>query len=111
MIVEPPRPMIGRAGQPVNLTCTATGSPTPTITWFRDRVMIPGAIFQFLYIPSAKPEDRGSYFCVATNSEGSMESSQALVNLEGMASSAIVSSYTVSLTDSFLLCKDLFPYP
>jgi hypothetical protein len=84
MITESPRPTTGRAGQPINLTCTVTGSPTPAITWFRDRDVIPNAIFQFLYIPAAKPEDRGSYYCRAENSEGVAQSDQALVTLEGI---------------------------
>ena len=86
MIVDGPQTTVGRVGQPINLTCTATGSPPPAITWFRDNAMIEDAIFQFLYIPAAKPQDRGFYYCRAVNSEGSDQSSQVAVTLEGMVS-------------------------
>ena len=81
--MEPPSAITGRAGQAINLTCTVTGSPTPSITWLKDGTVVVNAIFQFLYFPMVKPEDRGSYVCVAENSEGRAMSPNALLNLDG----------------------------
>ena len=83
-ITEPPMRTTGRVGQAINLTCTATGVPTPTITWFRDGSTVEGAVFQFLYLPSAKPEDRGYYYCTAGNTQGSVQSDSILLTLDGM---------------------------
>ena len=46
--------------------------------------MVDGAVFQFLFFPSVKPEDRGFYYCVAENSEGMAVSDPALLSLDGM---------------------------
>lgn len=61
------------------------GVPTPSITWFQDGNVVEGAIFQFLYFPSVRPEDRGLYYCEAKNSEGTVESNTALLNLDGVS--------------------------
>lgn len=83
MFVDPPAPTSGRVGQAINLTCTVTGSPTPSIVWYKDNSTIVGAIFQHLYIPSVRPNDRGYYSCVATNTEGSEQSARVLLRLDG----------------------------
>ena len=83
-IVEPPLDTTGRAGQAINLTCIATGIPTPSIKWFQDDKIVDGATFQFLYFPSVKPTDRGYFYCVAENSEGSVDSNKILLSLAGI---------------------------
>lgn len=83
-ITEQPMSTTGRVGEAINLTCTATGIPTPTITWFRDGSTIEGAVFQFLYFPSVKPENRGYYYCTAENTQGSVQSDRILLTLDGM---------------------------
>ncbi|KAF0294269.1 Lachesin [Amphibalanus amphitrite] len=64
--------------QRVELHCHATGFPPPEITWRRDNnALLPtgSAIYRgnVLVIHNIKKEDRGMYYCVATNgvSEGS----------------------------------------
>ncbi|ESO88860.1 hypothetical protein LOTGIDRAFT_125492, partial [Lottia gigantea] len=61
-------------GEPVELTCTATGSPTPTIEWFRGNdqpvqssVSVVNGVFR---IESATKSDESEYYCKATNSAG-----------------------------------------
>lgn len=83
-IVDPPAPTSARVGQAINLTCTATGSPTPSITWFKDGNRVAGAVFQYLYIPSVGPQDRGYYYCVATNLAGTAQSASVLLTLNGI---------------------------
>uniref|UniRef100_A0A3B3VSB1 Heparan sulfate proteoglycan 2 n=1 Tax=Poecilia latipinna TaxID=48699 RepID=A0A3B3VSB1_9TELE len=55
-----------REGEPLRLYCRATGSPTPKLTWLKDRTDI-GTLF----IPNIKLSDAGTYMCVGSNSVGS----------------------------------------
>ena len=73
----------GRLGQNVSLICSASGSPTPAITWFRNGMLIDGEIFPSLNFPSLSPEDRGFYFCMANNTVGSIRSDTVLVSIQG----------------------------
>ena len=84
VIVDPPAPTSVRVGQTVNLTCTITGTPTPSITWFKDGRIVEGAIFQYFYIPSVRPADRGYYECEAKNSEDTVQSASVLLQIIGM---------------------------
>jgi hemicentin len=63
-------------GQTVELTCEATGTPTPRIEWLRDnsaliadgeRIIIEG---NQLTINNARPSDSGEYMCLAINAAG-----------------------------------------
>ena len=85
-IVTPPSDTVGRIGDAINLTCAVTGVPTPSISWFRSERIVEGAVFQFLYIPSVRLEDRGVYYCRAENSEGTAVSSEAVLFLDGKTS-------------------------
>ncbi|XP_072938511.1 cell adhesion molecule Dscam1-like isoform X2 [Epargyreus clarus] len=71
------------AGEPVAMHCQTTGSPTPQVTWLKQRGSasdyIPlvnlGGRFQFLsngslWIESALPYDEGHYMCRAENGVG-----------------------------------------
>ena len=62
-------------GKPLNITCQATGNPTPTVEWKREngnKSMTPkehsskGAVLPF---DSVSEGDMGIYFCVAVNSK------------------------------------------
>lgn len=72
------RSVIAAERKRVELQCYATGFPTPEITWRRDNnALLPtgSAIYRgnVLVIHNIKKEDRGMYYCVATNgvTEGS----------------------------------------
>ncbi|KAL5019979.1 hypothetical protein ScPMuIL_002871 [Solemya velum] len=59
-------------GEDVNLTCSATGIPSPNITWTRaDGGTLPtgGALSRghILHLPNINENDRGIYRCVADN--------------------------------------------
>ncbi|CAH0405117.1 unnamed protein product [Chilo suppressalis] len=83
--VMEPRDEAVLAGEPLALHCQTTGSPTPQITWMKQRGptstdFIPlvnlGGRFQFLsngtlYIESALSYDEGSYMCRSENGVGS----------------------------------------
>ena len=69
-----------KLGKPWNITCQATGNPTPTVEWKREyhlqwngnKSMTPrehrskGAVLSF---DSVSEGDLGVYFCVAVNSK------------------------------------------
>ncbi|XP_063705703.1 lachesin-like isoform X2 [Culicoides brevitarsis] len=72
-------------GQDVVLKCYAEGYPRPTITWTRDlNAILPAGgqstEGQELRIKNCRKEDRGLYFCSASNNVG--EPVQKSVNLE-----------------------------
>lgn len=69
---------------PINLTCTADGTPAPTYQWFKDGAQIPGETKEFLYIEEAAPEDRGNYTCVAINRHGRIKSNPARITIPGV---------------------------
>ncbi len=72
---------------PINLTCTAEGSPAPSYLWYKDGALIPGETRAYLYIEETAPDDRGNYTCVAINAEGQEESEPARIIIPGMNTS------------------------
>ena len=75
----------------VNLTCVVSGSPQPSIQWYKDNAPLPGEVYPSYYIQSVELDDRGVYHCKAMNSEGSVVSNAAVINILG------VQQYTVEL--------------
>ncbi len=67
----------------LNLTCSASGSPSPSYSWYKDGELVLGETTSFLYISEAHPEDRGDYTCKATNDVGEDVSNAASVNVPG----------------------------
>ncbi len=66
-ITSPPEPQLSNLYFSVNLTCIASGTPEPNITWYKDGERIPDQRLPFLYLPELQLEDRGFYHCVAEN--------------------------------------------
>ncbi|XP_014849228.1 PREDICTED: basement membrane-specific heparan sulfate proteoglycan core protein isoform X5 [Poecilia mexicana] len=80
-IVTPAGPLRVRVGEPINLECQASGEPRPSVSWHRldnnrkttltsPVPMDSNAVMQILV---ARPEDSGTYVCVARNTEGTTE--------------------------------------
>ncbi|XP_075461950.1 basement membrane-specific heparan sulfate proteoglycan core protein isoform X3 [Ascaphus truei] len=64
------------AGDRATLRCSATGNPTPTITWSKLRAPLPWqhqVINNTLVIPNAAQQDSGQYICNASNTAGYSE--------------------------------------
>ncbi|KAM4611104.1 basement membrane-specific heparan sulfate proteoglycan core protein [Polymixia lowei] len=79
--VTPVGPVRVRVGEPINLECQASGEPRPSVTWHRldstRKTMLSSpvpmesnAVMQVLV---ARPEDSGTYVCMARNNEGTSE--------------------------------------
>ncbi|KAG8431338.1 hypothetical protein GDO86_019022 [Hymenochirus boettgeri] len=77
--VVPHGPVRVTVGDPINLDCVGTGDPRPVLSWHRtgDRQrlkpqnLVPLDHHAVLQILSARPEDSGSYTCIAQNPSGS----------------------------------------
>ena len=99
-IVQKTRPVIERGPQTtfvgiyssVNLSCIVSGSPQPSIQWYKDDAPLQGQVYPSYYIQSVELNDRGVYYCEAMNSEGTVESSRAVINILG------IQQYTVELS-------------
>ncbi|XP_077368176.1 basement membrane-specific heparan sulfate proteoglycan core protein isoform X8 [Festucalex cinctus] len=79
--VTPVGPVHVRLGEPINLECQASGEPRPSVSWHRldsERKIklsspVPAESNAVMQILVARPEDSGTYVCVARNNEGSAE--------------------------------------
>ena len=66
-ITGQPASTTANAGQSVTLSLTATGSPTPTIQWFKDGQAVTGATNTSLTFTSVFGGDAGSYTATVSN--------------------------------------------
>ncbi|NXX87426.1 SMP protein, partial [Urocolius indicus] len=60
-------------GSAVELSCRAEGSPLPLLSWFRGDTVLreePAATSLSLVLEPLRPEESGSYRCVAENRHG-----------------------------------------
>lgn len=87
-----PQDAFGLLKQPLSLRCQADGEPPPLIIWYKDGQQVesirerPGTSNKIikseeLMFLSFEPEDEGTYYCNASNSEGWTKSSYANVRL------------------------------
>ncbi|MEQ2201980.1 hypothetical protein XENOCAPTIV_021837, partial [Xenoophorus captivus] len=85
--VTPVGPVRVRVGEPINLECQSSGEPRPSVSWHRldnnrkttlssPVPMDSNAVMQILV---ARPEDSGTYVCVARNTEGTAETKVEVV--------------------------------
>ena len=95
-LVEHPGDVVVGRDEPATLRCEAVGQPRPEITWIKDgapvrtapadqsshRVLLPsGALFFLKAVQSGTEDDRGTYWCRATNSDGEVESRKAQLDI------------------------------
>ena len=79
-----PANQVYRLGDLANISCAASGQPTPTYQWIFNDVPLPGEVSPNLIIPSVGTEHRGLYYCIATNEAGTDQSTKAELTLEGI---------------------------
>jgi len=88
-------------GDTVTLSAAFTGSPTPTYSWTKNGVPIPGATDStYTFIPAATTES-GTYIVTALNTYGSLSSS-AIVTVNALPTSfKNISSASFTYTQNF----------
>ena len=69
------------AGASVTFSVVATGTPTPTYQWFKNGTAITGATNSSYTIASVVPTDAATYAVSATNSQGTITSSGAVLTV------------------------------
>ena len=69
-------------GQPVNLTCNATGTDV-VYQWMRNGVIISDDNSSVLSINEIKQSDDGIYQCIVSNKGGNVTSYPAMVRVYG----------------------------
>ena len=84
-IIQPPISQSVTEGYPVNLSCVASGIPTPTLVWTFNNGDLPSGINQtdhegesFLVSPSVTKGMNGTYKCTAKNKANTTSSSASL---------------------------------
>ena len=83
VIVTPPvEQNVPYEGQAV-FECSATGTPDPAYSWFKNEELIEGEDLPTLYFSTVLVSDRGLYHCAVANSEGSDQSQQVYLKLTG----------------------------
>ena len=95
-ILEHPLNMTVARNEPVTLSCKASGTPTPSIEWYRNgqpvktapddpvshRILLPdGSLFFLRAMQSKKEQDGGIYWCVASNERGVARSNNATLEI------------------------------
>ena len=87
ILENPENSIIASVGQTVTFTCSATGEPSPTISWTFNNVTLPPVMFEtndgvsVLTITDIQTTDIGIYRCTASNSQGSATSGSASLQL------------------------------
>ena len=84
VLVKPPQTVFAELYTDVELECEAVGNPEPVLTWFRDGLEIEGATQKTLVVDEVGISDRAVYHCTAANSQGSVTSDGAYLNIIGL---------------------------
>ncbi len=69
------------AGSSVTFSVTVSGSPSPTVVWYRNGLTFNGWTGTSLTLASVSSNDAGNYWAVATNSAGSATSATATLTI------------------------------
>ena len=116
-IIEPPKSQSVTEGYPVNLSCVASGIPTPTFVWTFNNGDLPSGINQtdhegesFLVSPSVTKGMNGTYKCTAKN-KANTTSSSAILRVYGKFSyndidkDNVVTTTTMTLIMTMIMLK------
>lgn len=77
----PPYSVTGQLHNLMTIQCAAVGSPQPYVTWYRNGdVYYQGSTVSF---NALHPNNRGVYYCNATNTVASVSSQEILLNISG----------------------------
>ncbi|MBD5781329.1 VCBS repeat-containing protein [Pelagicoccus sp. NFK12] len=76
-----PQDQVATRGQPLTLSVEIEGGFRPTITWFRNGVLLAGYEGLEITLPDMQPNKAGTYHAVATNAAGSTETSSFVVGV------------------------------
>lgn len=79
-----------RVNEPAEFTCSASGVPTPTLTWSTSRGPVPSHISVSggsIRIPAARKSDAMEWICTARNNAGT-ETARAILYVQGEESQA-----------------------
>lgn len=83
--MDPPKSEAGELNSTITLTCNATGQPPPKYTWFMIREgeaeVLTNESGPSLTFVNLMIQDRGKYFCSASNAVGTDNSSDAVAVL------------------------------
>ena len=85
-LTQQPQSVVGVEGETVQLSVTATGSPTPTYQWFKAGNAVPGGTNAALTLANVRPAMIGDYTAVVSNAAGSVTSSVASLSIKGVDS-------------------------
>lgn len=99
-LIQGPMDTVVNFYEQVTLVCMVSGSPQPTIQWYKDSQPINGENSQIFIINSMDLPDRGLYSCTATNSQGSVNSDSVVVNIRGVQQ-YLVSTYVPATSQPF----------
>lgn len=83
-----PQSAVRAVGENVSFTVSAAGVPSPTLQWRKNGANISGQTGNTLTLTNLQTTDSGTYDCVATNSQGTATSNQAILTVNPPAGSA-----------------------
>ena len=86
-------------GRAVALSASAIGNPEPTYQWFKNGTLIPGATNRSYSLATAYPSNAGTYFLQASNANGTLASSNAILT--------VIDDFDLPLAISATGAKDL----
>lgn len=92
-----------QTGELVILSTTVAGTPPPALQWFKDGVAIPGATDDTYTIVSADATSAGTYTVVATNSAGTVTSTDIIVTVQQSYLSNLSVRATLTTTDTLIV--------
>ena len=83
-LIEVPEPVFVPLFGQANMSCVATGSPQPTLQWYKDGSLLDGVTNSLLIFEEVTLDNRGFYHCSAANDEGMVTSAPAVLSIRNV---------------------------